>query len=68
MTAVSKRGICMHTLPFGRRPEAGSETAGVKIKRQPIPAVFFICGIVGSGHISCSSRLTVFAISASPGA
>lgn len=31
MTAVSKRGICMHTLPFGRRPEAGSETAGVKI-------------------------------------
>ena len=29
---------------------------------------FFICGIVGPGHISCSSRLTVFAISASPGA
>lgn len=68
MTAVSKRGICMHTLPFGRRPEAGSETAGVKIKRQPIAGCLFYLRYVGSGHISCSSRLTVFAISASPGA
>lgn len=42
MTAVSKRGICMHTLPFGRRPEAGSETAGVKIKRQPIAGKLFL--------------------------
>ena len=41
MTAVSKRGICMHTLPFGRRPEAGSETAGVKIKSQPIAGCLF---------------------------
>ena len=68
MTTVPKRGICMHTFPFGRRPAFGPETAGVKIKRQPIAGCLFICGIVGPGHISCSSRLTVFAISAFPGA
>lgn len=41
MAAVSKHGICMHTFPFGCRPASGPETAGVKIKRQPIAGYLF---------------------------
>ena len=54
MTTVPKRGICMHTFPFGRRPASGPETAGVKIKRQPIAGCLFLFAVSSVPVISAA--------------